>query len=95
LARIFRESAVEAYFVRRVKDAGGVAMKFSSPSHRGVPDRLVLWPDATCEFVELKAPCKKPTLQQLHEHGKLRKLGFTVSVLDSREAVDEWCSGAR
>jgi hypothetical protein len=91
LARIIRESAVEAYFVKRVAEMGGRAYKFVSPSHRGVPDRLVLWPKGLTEFVELKAPGKKATLQQMHEHEKLRKLGFTVSVLDSRLAVDEWC----
>jgi len=42
------------------------------------------------EFVELKAPGQAPTIQQLHRHEQLRKLGFRVTVLDSQEAVREW-----
>lgn len=88
LDRLIRESAIEAYLVKSVKEHGGRAYKFVSPSHRGVPDRLVLWPDGVAEFVELKAPGKKATLQQMHEHEKLRKLGFMVSVISTHEGVD-------
>ena len=38
------ERDIEAYFVKKVKDAGGVAMKFTSPQRRSVPDRIVLMP---------------------------------------------------
>lgn len=39
-----RESKIEQYLVDRVKEIGGVAYKFKSPSHNKVPDRLVLIP---------------------------------------------------
>lgn len=42
------------------------------------------------EFVELKSPGKKPELHQKRRIEWLRKLGFTVTVLDSKEAVQEW-----
>lgn len=42
------------------------------------------------EFVELKAPGKEPTLQQLREHARLRRLGFKVSVIDGLAAVNLW-----
>lgn len=88
-----REAEVESYLVRRVRELGGIAYKFVSPGRRGVPDRMILWPIGVIEFVELKAPGKKPTPRQLHEHKRLQKLGMSVSVLDSKEAVDEWLSG--
>lgn len=85
-----RERDVEQYLVRRVKQAGGLAYKFTSPGRRSVPDRLVLWPLGTMEFVELKAPGQKPTPLQAREHKKLRDLGYIVTVLDSKAAVDDW-----
>lgn len=90
LARLLRESEIETAFVRRVKQLGGMALKFVSPGRRGVPDRLVLWPGGRAEFVELKAPGKKPTLQQMREHERLRRLGFEVSVVDSLTAANLW-----
>lgn len=38
-----RESAVEKAFVDAVRKAGGAALKFTSQSRNGVPDRLVLF----------------------------------------------------
>jgi hypothetical protein len=93
LQRIIRESAVEAHLVKRVRERGGFAFKFVSPSHRGVPDRLVCWPGGRLEFVELKAPGKKATLQQMREHERLRRLGFKVTVIDTKEGVEEWLHG--
>jgi hypothetical protein len=36
------EKQIEAHLVKRVKEAGGIAYKFTSPQRRSVPDRLVL-----------------------------------------------------
>ena len=35
------EKDIEAYLVRKIKERGGVAYKFTSPAHRGVADRVV------------------------------------------------------
>ena len=85
-----RESAIEAYLVRRVKQAGGRAYKFVSPGQRNVPDRIVMMPGAYSVFVELKAPGKKPTLAQAREHGRLIRMGMRVLVIDSMEGVDQF-----
>lgn len=85
-----RESTIEAYLKRRVKDAGGLARKWVSPGRTSVPDQIVMFPGARISFVELKAPGKKPTPAQVREHTFLRNCGFTVHVLDSHEAVDEF-----
>ena len=37
-----RENEIEQSFVDAVKDSGGLAMKFTSQTANGVPDRLVL-----------------------------------------------------
>ena len=93
------EKHVEAHQVRKVKEVGGVAFKFTSPSRRSVPDRLNLLPvpeehqaivNRYVKFVELKAPGKLPTAGQQREHAKLKALGFHVDVLDSKKAVDNW-----
>lgn len=82
------ERFIEAYLVKRVKEAGGIAYKFTSPQRRSVPDRLVLLPGGRVEFVETKATGRKPTPMQLREHERLRALGFVVRVIDSKEQVD-------
>jgi len=85
-----REKVIEAYLRDRVKDAGGKAYKFVSPGNRGVPDRLVLFPNAKITFVELKAPGEKPTPLQVAQAKKLRALGFEVLTLDSKQGVDDF-----
>jgi len=83
------ERVIEAHLVERVKDAGGIAYKFTSPQRRSVPDRLVLLPEGRIEFVETKATGCKPTPMQVREHERLRALGFIVKVIDSKEQVDK------
>jgi hypothetical protein len=84
-----REREIEAYLVERVKQMGGIAYKFTSPQRRGVPDRLVMLPERTIFFVELKAPGARPTRQQHREHDRIRALGHRVEVADSIARVDE------
>ncbi|EAZ2455540.1 VRR-NUC domain-containing protein [Salmonella enterica] len=79
-----RENLIEKHLVAEVKKAGGVAYKFISPGHRSVPDRIVLLPGGRIVFVECKAPGKAPRADQVREHERLRALGFTVVVVDSK-----------
>jgi hypothetical protein len=85
-----RENVIEEYLRNKVKSIGGRAYKFVSPGNSGVPDRLVLLTGGRSIFVELKAPGREPTPKQLLQHKKLRTLGFTVLVIDSKEKVDEF-----
>ena len=82
-----REKQIENKLASEVKKAGGIALKFVSPSFDGMPDRLVLLPDGHIAFVELKAPGKKPRMLQLARHRLLRSLGFRVYVIDSVEQI--------
>jgi hypothetical protein len=85
-----RENVIEAYLRDRVKTIGGKAYKFISPGNSGVPDRLVLLPGGKSIFIELKASGKVPTTIQIQQHRKIRALGFTVLIIDSKEKVDEF-----
>lgn len=48
--------------------------KFSSPSNRGVPDRIFM-KDGKVIFVEFKAPGKEPTPLQWHELDLIKEHG--------------------
>jgi Holliday junction resolvase len=82
------ERDIEKYLVTQVRKLGGKAYKWSSPSHRGVPDRLVFLPHGILLAVELKAQGKKPTKLQHYSHEELRALGAEVLVIDSKAKVD-------
>ena len=91
------EGKVEAHLKRRVKELGGEVRKLAWIGRANAPDRLVMlpvrvWgsPEDAHPLVELKAPGVKPSAAQLREHERLRNAGFTVLVLDSVEAVDDW-----
>jgi hypothetical protein len=82
------ERDIEAALVRRVKALGGMCEKFTSPGRRSVPDRLVTMPDGRIVFVELKAPGKKPTENQIRDHARRRALGCEVVVIDSKDGAN-------
>jgi len=81
------EKTIERKLTVAVKKAGGIAVKFVSPSFDGMPDRLVLLPDGLIAFVELKAPGKRPRPLQEARHRLLRSLGFKVYVIDKPEQI--------
>lgn len=82
-----REKEIEEKLRYSVKSHGGIALKFTSPGFDGMPDRLILLPNGRIAFAELKAPGKKPRKLQLARHRLLRKLGFKVFVIDSKEQI--------
>jgi hypothetical protein len=86
------EKQIETYFVKRVKEIGGKAYKFTSPSNRGVSDRIAAMPNGQAWFVELKRPDGKLTaLQTLFAHD-MRTMGQRYACLYSKEDVDKWIS---
>ena len=84
-----REKAIEQKLVSAVRAKGGVAPKFVSPGFDGMPDRLVLLPDGKCGFVEVKAPGRKPRPLQETRIILLRRLGFSVFVLDDESQIPQ------
>ena len=68
-----REGKIEAKLVRYCRKVGVLCYKFSSPSRAGVPDRILVFPDSTVVFLELKATGQKPTPLQKRELDLLTK----------------------
>ena len=82
------EKTIEQALCKRVKELGGSCDKYSSPSRRAVPDRIVMLPDNTLIFVECKAPGKVPTDAQYRDHERRRAMGFDVRVISTLEQVN-------
>ena len=82
------EKTLEARLVREIEARGGMALKYTSQFHRGIPDRICLMPGGVTFFVELKSTGKKPTKLQDHAMKQLEKLGFSTRVIDSTESLD-------
>lgn len=82
------ERDIERYLVKLAKANGWLCRKVKFIGHNGAPDRVLMAPGILV-WVELKAPGKKPTMLQLAEHARMRAMGQTVMVIDSKEAVEE------
>lgn len=80
-----RESLIESKVCAYARRKGLRADKWTSPGRRSVPDRIFLGPGAMIFFIEFKRPGEKPTKLQEAEHAELRKLGFSVYVIDNVE----------
>lgn len=90
--RFHTEAVVEGHLKNVVKALRGYCVKLYM---RGWPDRFVLLPGGRILFVELKRPVggKFEPLQE-RNHAKLRALGFTVLVLNSKQSINEALKGA-
>lgn len=77
------ERTVERALVAAVTAAGGVAYKFTSPSRRGVPDRLIVLPGNRIFFAEVKGDSGRLAPLQAVEIERLRKLGARVDIVSS------------
>ena len=82
------EKYIEKRFREAVRDAGGLALKFTSPGYAGVPDRIVLMPGGVICFAELKAPGKKMRPLQMRRKQQLESLGFRVYCIDRPEQIE-------
>lgn len=59
-----------------MEDAGGLCLKWTCPGHRGVPDRMILFPGGIIAFVELKRPGAKVKAGGLQEWWRQRLWEF-------------------
>ena len=89
------EKDIEAYLVRRVRDAGGKAYKFTSPANRGVADRVVVMPGGRVWFVEVKAMGGRLSPLQRVFLDEVKGLGCNYKIVWSKEDVDEWVESVK
>jgi len=82
------ENDVETYLYKQAKKHDILYYKFTAPSTRGVPDRILIGNGKTI-FLELKRPGEKPRKLQFAIHKRMREHGATVFVADTKELVND------
>lgn len=85
-----REREVELYFKKRVKKEGGLSFKWSSPSHRGVPDQIAMFKNKGIYFVEIKSDTGRLSALQEHVGKELSKHGCRWVCLYGKKDVDKF-----
>jgi Holliday junction resolvase-like predicted endonuclease len=84
------EKQVEAYLVKRVKALGGIAYKWRG--HGGAADRIIVLPDGTVWFVEVKTIGGRLSALQKVFAADMARLKQKYTVLWTKEQVDEFTS---
>lgn len=85
-----RERDIEKWLRYKIRQMGGIAMKFTSPGNDGVPDRIAILPGGQVWFIELKKDGETPTKIQEWQIERLRKLGCNVAVIAGMEEARAW-----
>lgn len=85
-----KESEIEKILVREVKKLGGIAYKWVSPGNDGVPDRIVIFPERSPVFVELKTDKGRLTALQEVQIRRLEKLGQKVAVIYGIDGLSQF-----
>lgn len=73
-----KEKQIESKVVKKAKELGFLTYKFSSPSNRGVPDRIFISPHGEVFFIEFKST--KGKLTQLQKKVIKDFVNYTVDV---------------
>ena len=87
-----KESEIENYFKWAVERQGGKTYKFTSPSHRGVADRIACLPNGATWFVELKTKGGRLSELQKIFAADMAKLNQNYSCLWTKEQIDAFIS---
>lgn len=85
-----QEKEIEKILVAEVKKLGGRAYKWVSPGNGGVPDRIVVFPNRTPIFVELKADNGKLSALQKVQIDRLKSLGQHVKVVKGIDGLSQF-----
>ena len=84
------EKEVEKHFKWAVEVIGGKTYKFTSPSHRGVADRIACLPNGTVVMVELKTKGGRLSELQKVFAADMKRLNIPYECLWTKEQIDEW-----
>ena len=88
------ENDIEKRLIKKVRALGGLTFKFTSPSTKGVPDRIVIYNGRT-HFIELKRPNGAPRSLQLYWIAKINSQGVNALILRTFDEVDEFIENLR
>lgn len=84
-----REAALERFLQKQIRAVGGVAFKLA-PTHKGLPDRLVVMPTGRMYLVELKTDVGRLSPAQEVLHARLAKLSCPVVTLYGMAHIKAW-----
>lgn len=82
------EAILEDYLATLCAARSWLYFKFTSPSRRGVPDRIIIGNTLTC-FVELKGTEKTPRLDQLRRMAQINEAGGIATWVATKEHIDQ------
>jgi hypothetical protein len=82
------EKHLERKLKRHIESIGGLCLKWSSPAHRGVPDRICLLPDGRVIFAEVKAANGRLSKLQALMIQQLTALGHDTRIINSEAQID-------
>ena len=80
-----KETQIESKIVKKAKELGFLTYKFSSPSNRGVPDRMFISPHGEVFFIEFKSAKGKLTKLQEKVIKDIGEYGVGVFIINSVE----------
>lgn len=80
-----KEKQIESKVVKKAKELGFLTYKFSSPSNRGVPDRIFISPHGEVFFIEFKSAKGKVTKLQEKVIKDICNYGVGVFIINSVE----------
>lgn len=83
------EKSLEKYLLNKAKAWRALCLKYHNGAQSGFPDRLLLLPNGSALWVEVKSKGKKPSKLQTLRHQQLQRLGQYVAVVDCKRQIDE------
>ena len=86
------EGKIEDYLIRKARQNNCLCYKFTSPSVKGVPDRILIGHGKTA-FIELKSESGHLSAIQEVRIQEMRDAGATVAVLYNKSQVDDFFAG--
>ena len=87
-----KEAEIEKHFKWAVESIGGKTYKFTSPSNRGVSDRIACMPDGSTWFVELKTRGGRLSPLQKIFAEDVERLKQNYRCFWNKEQIDQWRS---
>lgn len=83
-----REKEIEHKLKEWVEARGGKCFKWSSPSNRGVADRIVIFPGGRVFFVEVKTKVGRPTKLQEKFNREMTQMGCHSYIIRGMEGLE-------